>query len=80
MPALRKGTHEGCPYASWFGADIHRGNGPSADGSPYFERPCGCFLSARISFPRSGQALPMGMGRMPIIECRSLPRRETSDN
>ena len=41
VPALRKGTHEGCPYPSWFGGKVHGGDGPSADGSPYGERPFG---------------------------------------
>jgi hypothetical protein len=34
-------AHEGCPYASWFGGNVHGGDGPSVDGSPYGERPCG---------------------------------------
>ncbi len=32
VPALRKGTHEGCPYASWFGGNVYGGGGKP---SPY---------------------------------------------
>jgi hypothetical protein len=36
VPAVRKGTHEGCPYTSCFGRNVHGGDGkpspPTAKG------------------------------------------------
>jgi addiction module HigA family antidote len=43
VPALDPGTHEGRPYASWFGGYVHRGGGkpsPYAEGGP--AQPAGC--------------------------------------
>jgi len=42
VPALRQGTHEGCPYASWFGGNAHRGGRPAvplrrAGAEPHFK-------------------------------------------
>ncbi len=55
MPALRKGTHEGCPYASWFGGKVYGGDGKP---SPYRKRPCGQMYAATIdrSCAAGGQA------------------------
>ncbi len=56
VPALGKGTHEGCPYASWFSGNVHGGDGKA---SPYCERPFGHRGSGERGLHRRGSAGPV---------------------
>jgi hypothetical protein len=57
VPGPPKSTHEGRPYASWFGDNVHAGDGKP---SPYAEGPLNIEVTRAVDLPRSELFLMLG--------------------